>query len=769
MFKSVNISLIAFIAVVGLSSVSLSAESESTSAAQSEPASAAQAEPTPAAQSKSTPAFEGEIEIGALRVDTNHESAKFMEYRGIRGDSTYLIGNIDLSYNNEAYYLDFTGKNLGLDTRNILLESGSYGRYRFFMEYDQIPHFISNNSRTIFDGAGDDNLTLPSGYDRTGKTTVDGIINGISGIGGSGNLKDVDLELERKSGTAGFSLTKGPIDFNLSFKREEKEGTKSIGAVVGFSSVVLPEPVDYTTDELRASLGYNRKAAQIELAYYLSMFDNENESLRWQNPYGSGPSNPVMSLPPENEYHKVTLSGGLNLPLSTRITVVGEYGKMTQDEDLLPYHADPAALVNGTVPRESAEAEIETRLLNANLSARPVRGLGINVRYRNYETENNTPVDLFRYPSTSDATGTVQAGLNTARARYNQPFDYKQDLLKTDISYEILRGTTLSAGYDREVINRDLREADETTENTYRGGIKTNISSYAAAGGNYLTGKRRYDNYNGEVIMDSFTQDYRTVLNSGLNPRTWLNHPDLRKFDVANRDRTQYRAFASLFPLDSVTLGVNYSLGDDDYPDTIIGLTESDSESYTVNATLTPIETIAMYSYYTNERLRSKQVGRNLLGTQLVTDIPPSWFNQKYDWSSTNRDSMDTVGVGLNLSFLKGRLNITPDYTYARAKTRIDIWGGSYYDGLTPATTISPLPDLKTERHTFNLSGKYKLTDNWTLGGGYLYEAYVSHDWATDNMTLDNTATVPSNVLILSESEPDYVAHAGSITVAYRW
>lgn len=763
---------------------------------------------------KSAPAadFEGSVEIGAARVDTDRQSSKFMEYGGIKGDNTYFLGDVDLSYSNRAYYLELDGKNLGLDSRNILVESGSYGKYRFFFEYDQIPKFISNTSRTIFDGAGDDNLTLPSGYVGNGsnvnpKTLVDQIINGTNGIGGSGNLRDADLELLRKSGTAGFSLTKGPVDFNLSFKREEKEGTKSIGAVVQDSilfrggprsTVILPEPVDYTTDDLRASVGYNREKAQIELAYYLSIFNNDDESLKWQNPYYYGAPNPVISLPPDNEYHKFTLSGGLNLPMSTRITAVAEYGKMTQDENFLPYHANPASTANdpSNFPRTSADAEIETKLVNVNLSSRPVSGLGLNARYRHYETINNTPVDLFRYPVAdgqnsvtvrtttvgpagsiyADGTSAVgkpctaanpcysgftsaiqgQAALNTAQARYNQPFDYKQDLVKADVSYLVLRNTTLSAGYDREVIHRDLREADETTENSYRAGISTNISSYAAAGGNYLTGHRRYDDYNGAVILDSFTQDYRDVLNSGANPRTWINNPDLRKFDVANRDRKQYSAFANLFPLDSVTLGVNYSLGKDDYPDTVLGLTESNSEVYTVDATITPAETVTVYSYYTNERLRSKQVGRDM------TDTASTWFDLTRDWTSTNKDSVNTVGLGLNLSFLKGRLNITPDYTYARTQTKIDIWGGS-------ALTVAPFPDLKTERHTFNLSGKYKLTDNWTLGAGYLYETYVSDDWATDNMTLDNTATLPTNLLILSESVPDYTAHAGSITVAYRW
>lgn len=757
--------------------------------------------------------FEGNIEVGGTQVTTDNESSKFMEYRGSNdGDGIYLLSDIDLIYGSEAFYLGLTGTDLGLDTRNILFESGKYGRYRFYIEYDQLPKFISNTSRTIFDGAGSDNLTLPSTYVGNGSTTnpktlIDQIINGTNGLGGIGNLRDVDLKLERKSVASGFSMTylKGLIDFNLSARQEKKEGTKSLGAVVQSSlttgggprtTMILPEPVDYTTNELKASVAYNRKNGQIGLEYYLSSFDNAKESLSWENPYFYGAANPVISLPPDNRYQRTALTGGLDLPLSSRITVVAEYGKMTQNEDLLPYHADPTSAANGTEPRDSAEAEIDTRLFNVNLTSRPISRLNISARYRNYETDNKTKVNLFQY-SVADGqnniatTGTGgstsiyadgtsastlpcsatnpcysfgvqgQAAINSSRARYNEPFDYEQKQLKLDVSYVLPANTTLSAGYDQDVITRDHREADKTKEDTYRAGLRTNISDFAALGGKYLKGKRSYDEYSGAVNLESHTQDYiDTTLNAGTNPRTWINHPDLRKYDVANRDRENYSAYLTVFAVDTVTLGVNYSNGNDDYPDTLLGLTETSSEAYTVDASFNPAETVAMYGYYTNERLRSMQIGRAL------TSTTSSWYDTTRDWTSANKDSIDTLGAGLNLSLLKGKLSINPDYTYARSKTVIDLAGGGYFTG---TAAIEPLPDLKTERHTLNVTARYKMTENWTVGAGYLYEMFRSNDWATDNVTLDDTSTVPTNLIPLSDSVPNYVAHAGSITVAYRW
>lgn len=791
MFKNLNIALTAFIFAAGLSSVSLAAE------------------------------FEGNIEIGATMVDTDNESAKFSEYRGIGGDNTYPVGNIDLSYNSEGYYLDLIGKDLGLNTRNVRMDNGIYGRYNFFLEYDEISKVISNNSRTIFNGAGSNNLTLPAGYVGNGstsnpKTLVDQIINGTNGLGGAGNLKKVDLETDRRAVSAGFSLSslKGLIDFNVSFKREEKQGTKSIGAVSQSSpvsgagprsAVVLPEPVDYTTDELDATISYNREKTQLEAGYHLSLFNNDNSFLKWQNPYYYGAPNPVISLPPDNKYERMSLSGGVNLPAATRVSFVAEMGKMTQDDNFLSYHANPASTANGTEPRSSADAAIDTKLLNANLSSRPVSGLGLNASYRHYETDNKTPVSLYRYPMDDGQNGVTvtttgngpagsiyadgisavglactstkpcysgftsvaqgQAGATSAQARYNEPYDYKQDLVKADLSYLILKNTTFSAGVAQDVINRDGRERDRTTEETYKAGVKTNLTG-VSLGANYLIGKRRGDTYNGRAILDSHPGTTSTS-----NPN-WVNHPDLRKMDIADRDREKYGAFLSIFPADNTTMGISFSKVKDGFPDTDgfndfnnttvgflesqLGIKENSSESVTIDISTAVTEEVTLFTYVTNDEGRSKENGRRMSGTTTLND-------PTYNWTSEIMDKNDIMGLGVNITLMKGKLTLTPDYTYARSTTSIEIAGG------TNAGTITPMPDLHTERHTLNLTGKYKLTENVTVGANYLYETYTSDDWATEGMTLDNTATVPTALVPLSGSEPDYVAQAGTITVAYKW
>src|SRR3990170_3569472 len=413
--------------------------------------------------SKAEEGMEGSVTLGGAAVDLDSKSFKYGEYTGVNDDSIYFAGDVDLSYNRNAFFLEFRTDNIGLDSRSLYLETGRYGRYKLFLEYDEIPKLISNNSQTILNGAGSNTLTLPSGWTRYDQTTTAGMSSQLTN-----NKKDVELRTDRKTYSAGISSSFSDFDFKISFKKEEKEGTKSIGGIIGNSggttrSIVLPDPVDYTTDELKATLAYSGETSQIELGYYLSQFVNGNKSLTWQNPYNmatwtttgySGslddPTTALISLPPDNTHNKLSLTGGINLPLASRLSFVGEYGIMEQNDTLFPWSNNTATTYaySSSLPRGTADAEINTTHFSLNLSSKPLPKLGLNLKYKYYETKNKTPREAWFYVN-NDTGGSAQPADNTyAEVLYNLPYDYTQNLLKLDASYYLFNGTTLKLGYD---------------------------------------------------------------------------------------------------------------------------------------------------------------------------------------------------------------------------------------------------------------------------------------------------------------------------------
>ncbi|MDP2683119.1 MAG: MtrB/PioB family decaheme-associated outer membrane protein [Deltaproteobacteria bacterium] len=731
---------------------------------------------------------DGYIEAGAMTVDQRPESSKFMEYRGIDEDGTFPIANFNALYDTEShYFLDFTGKNLGIDTRNVYLKGGKYGLFKYFLEYDQIEQFISNNSRTLFTNPGSSDLTLPSGYNRNvvAKTTVDTILNGASGIGGTGNLKDIDMRLERKVGKAGFSFT--PFDnitFDFSYKREQKEGVKAIGALNGgvANIVILPQPVDYITDTLRAAARYDTESTHTEFEYYLSKFNNQDVSLRWENPYNSGSTtdpHQVRSALPDTIYHRFSLSENMKLPWwHTSLSLAASYGIMLQDQAFLPYHAVSSATVNGStnpLPRQSPDAEVDVISLNANIASRPSSNLGLSAKFIHYETVNKTPSSLYRYVAADGTPTTAVPGLSSAQSVNNLPYDIIKNQVKLDATDLLLpsQNTTLSMGYEFEKIERDHRESD-TAENIGKIGLRSDLTSFAQAGANGLYGKREALNYNGRVVLELHPPEYEQCITttspagcgvtSLANARNWFNHPDVRKADVSDRERYQYNGFLNIFPHYNVTVGIDYSNTMDDFYNTLLGVQKRNNEIYTINTTYSPFDALSLYAYYTNERNDSQQAGRQISATATT------WYNPALDWRMDIRDVSNTAGVGLNILLLNDRLIVTPDFIYERTTTAYTAFAGSSFNGssadLLPAKTI---PNLKTKRYTVDMSGKYKLTDHWTVRAGYIYESFKSDDWAMDDITLNNTASVPNALFILSESIHDYIAHVGSVAIAYNW
>jgi len=722
--------------------------------------------------SKAEDGLEGSIEVGGAIADLDSKSFKYGEYTGINDDGLYFIGDADLSYNRNAFFLDLRTDNIGLDNRSLYLETGRYGRYKLFLEYDEIPKLISNNSQTIFNGGGSNTLTLPSGWTRYSQTTTAGMSNQLTN-----NKKDVELRTDRKAYSAGISSSFSDFDFKISFKKEEKEGTKSIGGVIGTNggttrSVVLPEPVDYTTDELKAALAYSGEIFQIELGYYLSQFTNGNKSLTWENPYNlpiTGLDDPVtalISLPPDNTHNKFSLTGGINLPLASRLSFVGEYGIMEQDDTLFPWSNNSATTYaySSSLPRGTADAEIDTTHLGLNLSSKPLPKLGLNFKYKYYETKNKTPREKWYYVNNDTGGATAQPandGAAGAEVLYNLPYDYTQNLFKLDASYYLFSGTTLKLGYDYDIMDRDYREVEETRESTYRARLNSNLSSYASAGIDYSYGERRAKgNYEESIIYDAYhTQSYiDTVVPTNVQ---FDNHPDLRKYDIANRDRTKYGANASLFMIPDTTVGLYYNYTQDDYFASLFGLQKRENNGYTIDATYTPAEFITTYTYYTREEIKARQAGRDYTGSGATKYTQSTDPNN--DWRADHDEDIDTVGIGVNLGFMENKLTIGADYSYSESTNTVKLLAGSG----TNVIGYKDLPDLKTKLQTVNTSAKYKLTKNTTVGLGYQYENYKSDDWATDSV--DPASTTLANVLTLSGSVPDYEAHQAMLTVAYNW
>lgn len=645
----------------------------------------------------------GNLTVGAGALSLDEESFKYGEYNGLYDDSLYFIGDASLNYTRDDYIFNLEVEDAGLESRRVNLEGGEAGSYSLSLEYNELPHLISNSGSSVYNGSGSNNLTLPAGFGQYSTT---------GGMPLSANLRDLELELKRVSGKIRYSQKiSQAINFKVSFEREKKEGVKSIGGSVGtkddvyVASVILPEPVNYVSDELKGSIRYSKETVHARMEYYLSQFNNDYLSLEWENPFAPAafPDVARLSLPPNNRHQRLSFSGGLNLPASSRVSMVAEYGKMEQKDNLLDYS------VNGeSPPRKSADAEIETQFLKINASSRPLPDFAVSANISHYKSDNKTPFN--NYSIVMNDTGSQSLDF------YNLPEDHIDNKANLNLLFKLTKETSLKLGWTYNFKARGYRAVKKNKENTYRVKLASHISSFLTGSAKYLSSTRKAlmgSEYNQSTAFGGYT----------------ANDPDLRQYDIADNDREMYDLNLVFYgPLNSA-LSLNYKNDSTNFKESLYGLQERLDKSYLAELTLSPMKYASINAYYTKEAKQSAIVGES--------------------WEADIDDHTDTIGLGAEMLLLRRRLLIRADYSNSISTGSVSF----------PPVVSSALPDRETELSTLNLKAEYNMSKKLSIGLAYKHEKFTSSDWSVDGL---NPSTI-DNVLSIGGGSQDYDAQSGTI------
>jgi len=661
----------------------------------------------------------GSIEIGAGSV--SEDSFKFGNYSGLNDKGLYYIGNSDIHYQDKsANYFDINIMDLGLDSRFISMETGKQGSYKLFLNYDELPRLLYNTSKTPFIGAGHDNLSLPLDWDTASNTS------NMTSL--TDSLKKVDINSKRKKVNMGISyIPNSKQEYRIKFTRETKQGVKMLGAAIGATGFaakasILPEPIDYVTDQLELSAAYNTKKWQTKLGYYGSFFKNEDTSLSWQNPFADSSSDPAlgqMGLPPDNEFHQLYFSGAYHLFQHTRATAHISAGRMLQNESFLGYTVNPS-LTTSPLPRNSLDGRVNTWSWKLGLVSNPIPTLRLSASYNHNEQDNKTQQNSYSYIVADTSASSSQ---NT-----NSPYSFKRKTLKIKGSYRLLKRTKLSAGFDHQIYNRTYQEVDKTKENSVWSKLKF---------------------YPHDMVETTLKYSHANRDASNYNPNTELSPPEnplMRKFNMADRERDQVGIYFSVMPIDIVSVSLNADYSFDDYTNSTVGLRDSKASNYTLDVSLMPIKDVNIYTFYSRENLKSNQAGSQSFSSA--------------DWRVKNNDKINTAGIGIKLALLENKLDIGLDYSYSRSKGNIDIDSDIF-----ASSSIVPFPDLESKLHTSKLYATYKLSESLSMRLNFIYEKYQEKDWTIDSIAHDTIA----NVLTLGQQNQPYDAYMLSTSLRYQF
>jgi MtrB/PioB family decaheme-associated outer membrane protein len=743
------------------------------------------------------PLYTSEIELGVGYSTTNTFSAgtyKFGEYNGLQDDGPFAISNILLRKysvigDEDNNYWEFRGTNLGLEPRNVYMEyshDGTYGEYssnsayRAFIEYDQIPHFQFEDGQTPFKGAGTTHQTLPAGWvgaDNTG---------GLTALDAS--LHNVKLETERYRIGGGLRW-----DFTdhwlakVNYRHEIKDGSDPIGAIFGSSGgnprgSIIAVPINYDTDEFDANLAYVGDKGQASLNYHLSLFNNNDNSVFFDNPFNNwgAPANfsdgavGQLSLFPDNQAHQVQFAGGYNFSPKTRATTTISYSRWLQNDDFLPFsNVFPAAVL--PLPRNSLEGDIETLFANVNLYSRLTNKLDAKTRFTFEDRDNNTDRDIFlRIPG--DSAPQDPAGVDSDQARVNWTYDLRRYLVEPEVGYRITPMTKLLLGYAYERKERNMSEVDTTNEHS--GKIKLSATPFDTAtgwikytystldGSDYISNNPLLHGHSNAHIDDVITADCGgdpTDVNCAF---LYENDPLIRKFYFANRDRNRVQSAINFYPTEKVDFTVNGEYRNDDYHDSQLGLQNSRHYAVTLDMGFHPTDLINMYAFVTHQNFEYDQRGYRRTGSPPIGPLfphdpatdPAGWGF----WTTDTTDQINMVGAGFDWLVMQDKLKLNLDFTFSKSITSFDQKSGV---GLTGGNVAEQLPDVTTRLYNLSLAGEYKIKDNMKARLQYIYERYSTKDFGLDRVDPDTL----SNVILMGQQSPNYGAHVLGLTFVYEF
>jgi MtrB/PioB family decaheme-associated outer membrane protein len=660
--------------------------------------------------------YTGELELGVGAV--SDDAFKFGEYNGLNEEGAYLIGNARVIYRGQedARYYDLNAHDLGLDTRSLSLEGGRQGHYDVFLNYDELPHFISGSAQTPFRGMGNASLGLPAGWVDSGSTA------GMSAL--AAGLRGVDLETKRKRLGIGAHVLQGPRwgphwEYKASLRREDRDGALRAGGAFFFTAAQLIRPVDYETDEVDASIAYNSRKLQVQLAYYGSTFRNADESLTWDNPFTAlidGADRGQLAAPPDNQFHQASASVGYQWSERTRATADVAFGRMTQDERFLPATLN-AALGPVSLPRSSLDGEVDTLTANLRLSSAVTEKLDLNASYSYNDRDNQTPQAAYTWVTTDSFLNGPVTGLGT---RTNLPYSYTRDTVKLGADYSLPKGSRLRAGYEYDAYKRNFQEVNKTEEDSLWAKLKWRIDYKTHLRFKYTHAERDVSGYS--VVPE-------------IGPP---ENPLLRKYNMADRIRDLVGVNASLTPTRKISLGAGVDYINDDYENSDVGLVHGRELNLSADASLAVNEKTSVSLYINRERIESLQKGSQTYSTA--------------DWAAENDDTVTTAGLGVKYQAIEDKLDIGADYMHSRSRGEIRVSGSEY-------------PDLETKRDTFKLYATYRLKEDMSLHAAYWHERYDSDDWSLNGVVPDTVG----NVLSLGEDSHSYNVNALGLSVHYNF
>ncbi len=550
---------------------------------------------------------ESSVEAGIGYV--NKDNQRFGQYNGLKDNGVYGLLDLNVVRRDDATgtWLKLSGRNLGLDNRELRFEHNQQGNWGYFVEYGQTPRYNPLDVNTRLVGAGTSAQT----------------------INGAAARYNLEMKTQRDALSLGAEkIFIGGFSVQVRFKNEEKDGARMYGQGTPGTINFLTDPINQTTRQLDVVLAYTGERLQLSGGYYGTTFENRNNLL---NVTGGITGQTPMALPPDNQSHQLYLGGGYSFTSTTRGTFNAAYTHQTQNDTFI--------VLPTLGGRTDLGGVVDTKLLQAGITSRPLPKLSLlgNLRYE--DRPDRTPIDRYNTP------GGTQNG-------NNEPRSIRSLTGKAEAGYALPMGFRLTGGFDYDQRNRNFSPVrvvsarEETEEKSWRAELRRSMSETTTGALSYVHSDR-----DGSPFLT-------TRRNDGTFGANLIAPPHL-----ADRKRDKIRLSVNWEPTEELSLQFFADEALDKYESrTVLGMGPNNGKArnYAVDGSYRFSPEWQATAWYSRNETRADQATCATLTVDAVTGAMTCPASQ----AANLRNVGDAFGLGLHGKPLE-RMEIGTDVSYS--------------------------------------------------------------------------------------------------------
>ena len=699
----------------------------------------------------------GTVDFGFRADNVNGDAARYNRFRDLRQGG--YVDRFKLNKETETWVFQARANNVGYRDQRYTADFESLGKLKLAFDWNQIPLFISDSTRSLYKDNGNGVLTIDNALQQSVQdaTAVSPAARDLALTNALTQATRYDLRSRRDIGTldAVYTLTRD-VDVKFNLKNTNRNGYNlmsfGFGTSPGLSPAVeLGVPTDDRTTDVKGGVEYANARGLLGLGYTASWFDNHRPTVQFDNPLratdiNNGPASGLAVMWPTNHSFAYTMNGSYKLPARSRATAYLSIGQWAQNEALVSPTVNSAlTLVAPPLERPTAEARADIVSMVYNFNSRPADYIWLNAKYRYYDYANKTP----RYESLALVGDTA---LGTAIWE-NEPSSVKRGTIDLDASITPYRYLGVSAGYSREDYDRTFRIFEKTAEDTYRASIDS-------TGNQYVTVRAKFEHSN--RVGSGF--DAALLAEVG-------EQADTRHFDIADRTRDRVTGIVTVTPTGYLDINGSVSTGKDRYGQTGFGLRNNDNRAWSIGADLVPATTVNLGVNYGSEKYTALQYSRT---SNPLTATDLTFNDATRDWWLDQGDTVKTFSA--NADFLKciPKMDVRLGFDVSDGRA-------TYVYGLKPeqkvftTVALSQLAPLKNRLTDGRLDVQYYVRPNIALGAAYWYEQYNVEDFALSASTLNQlNPTSAANGAFASTIYSGYLyrnyrANTGFLRMTFLW